>query len=55
MEKGTPSKELKDRNKLLYADYCSGKYSMVDLVKKYNITTQRIYKILEKFKDQNEN
>ncbi len=38
------------RNKALIADYKSGKFDLIDLVKKYEISYTRIYRILRMYK-----
>jgi Mor family transcriptional regulator len=43
---GQPSQEETKRNTELYKDYKSGKFSTVDLVSKYRISSARIYKII---------
>jgi Mor family transcriptional regulator len=43
------SLENKDRNKKLYQDYNSGKYSIVELVSEYQISAAAIYKIIARF------
>jgi Mor family transcriptional regulator len=48
MGKITP--EEKERNKQLYEDYKSGKFSLVGLVTKYQITPTRIYQIIAREK-----
>jgi hypothetical protein len=40
-------KELEKRNKKIIDDYLSGKYSTNDLMEKYDMTMQNIYKILK--------
>lgn len=46
----------KERNKALIADYYSGEYDTVGLIKKYSITSARIYTIIKREKEvKNEN
>lgn len=45
---GSPSPEQIERNASLVSDYKSGEFSIVDLVVKYRITSQRIYQILKR-------
>jgi hypothetical protein len=42
-------KELEKRNKKIIDDYLSGKYSTNDLMEKYDMTMQNIYKILKSY------
>ncbi len=49
------SLENKDRNKKLYRDYKSGKYSIVELVSKYLISSAAIYAIISRFEKEGEN
>lgn len=46
---GKGSQPNYDRNEDLINDYLSDKYSMAQLVAKYEISQQRIYEILEKY------
>lgn len=39
-----------ERNKALYSDYDSGKFTIVDLVSKYRISSAAIYKIINRYK-----
>lgn len=50
MQKGSPSQELIERNKQIYEDKKTGKYSTIDLIKKYNITSQRLWQIVDREK-----
>lgn len=54
MKVGKPSPELKNRNADLISDYNSHSFSLVELVKKYGITPQRIYAILKQAKKKSE-
>ena len=45
---GKPSPEQTTRNASLVKDYNSKKFSIVDLVSKYQITSQRIYQIINR-------
>jgi len=47
---GLPSPTETKRNKLLIRDYKSGKFSIVDLVSKYRISSARIYQIINREK-----
>lgn len=46
---GTPSIEETKRNKEIYEDYTSKKYSQVDLVTKYRVSYQRIIQIAKRY------
>lgn len=37
----------KDRNEQLLDDYYSGKYDIINLAQKYNLSVSRIYKIVQ--------
>lgn len=45
---GQATKELKERNQELLKDFESGNFTMVELVKRYDITPARIYQIVRR-------
>jgi Mor family transcriptional regulator len=47
---GKVPKEEKTRNAALVKDYQSRKFTMVQLISKYQITSTRIYEIVKKYK-----
>ena len=49
------SLEKDSRNQKLFADYKSDKYSIVELVSKYQISSAAIYKIIARFEKEGEN
>ena len=49
VDMGKVPEELKERNQSLINDYNNG-YHLVDLVKKYGVTQQRIYFIVRRAK-----
>lgn len=46
VQKGVPALEQKERNQSLFDDYNSKKFSIVDLVSKYQISSARIYELI---------
>jgi Mor family transcriptional regulator len=46
---GLQPAEDKERNKNLYTDYDNG-VMVIDLIKKYQISSQRIYQIVKRYK-----
>jgi Mor family transcriptional regulator len=47
---GKPSEEETERNEKLFKEWTSKKYSIVELVTKYQISTARIYQIIKRAK-----